>query len=280
MHPPRFLSPGSLGLMVCLILAMAMQTPVELKVMTYNIRYATAPDGPNAWPNRRQALLDLIKKHDPDVLGVQEALASQLEEIQATLPNHLVLGVGRDDGLRKGEFSAILYRKSRLGLREGGTRWISPDPLRPGSLAFDARVTRVFTWGEFFTSSGQRVLIINTHLDHEAKRAMLLGGQQIRAFCDERPQLPALVMGDWNSAETDPPALALMEGGRFRHAKPTEGPFGTFTAFKPENTSGPQIDHIFATPIWDIVSTIIDRTLYDGKAPSDHFPIVATVRLR
>lgn len=259
---------------------MAMQTPLELKVMTYNVRYATAPDGPNAWPNRRKALLDLIQKHDPDVLGVQEALAGQLEEIQTRLPDHLVLGVGRDDGIRKGEFSAILYRKSKLGLREGGTRWISPEPMRPGSLAFDAKVTRVFTWGEFFTKSGQRILIINTHLDHESEMAMLLGGQQIRAFTTERSDLPSLVMGDWNSAETDPPAMALMEGDWFQHAKPSEGPFGTFTSFKPENINGPQIDHIFATRGWEILSTAIDRTLYDGKLPSDHFPVVATVRLR
>lgn len=253
--------------------------PVELKVMTYNIRYGTANDGENAWPNRKAALINLVKKHDPDVLGVQEALAGQIDELKAALPGHDLLGVGRDDGLRKGEYSAIFTRSSKLGLREGGTRWISNDPLKPGTLAFDAKITRIFTWGEFFMVGGKRILLMNAHFDHQSSQARLLGGQQMRAFADQRPDLPTLVMGDFNSSSTDEPIKALMAGDRFKNSMPKAGPYGTFNGFKPEQVNGDMIDHILSSSMWETREVEIDRTLVNGRTPSDHFPVIARFTL-
>lgn len=255
------------------------QAKVELKVMTYNVRYATAPDGPNAWPHRRQALLALIKKHDPDVLGVQEALFSQIDEIQATLPDHERVGVGRDNGLRKGEYSALFTRRSKMGLREGGTRWISDEPLKPGSLAPGAHITRVFAWGEYFLAGGRRVLIMGCHLDHESNEARLMGARHMRAFAEARPDLPCIILGDFNCSFSDPPIDAMLAGDKFSACKPATGPFGTFTAFKPEDVNGPMIDHIFIDNRWRMVGAEIDRTLVEGRTPSDHFPVVAICEL-
>lgn len=259
--------------------AIARQAPLELKVMTYNLRYSAAADGEDAWPKRKDALLSLIKKQDPDVLGVQEALADQIDELKKALPNHEIVGVGRDDGIRKGEFSAIFTRQSKLGLRNGGTRWISDDPLKPGTLAFDAKITRVFSWGEFFTPSGQRVLLMNCHLDHQSTKARLLGGQQMRAFADEHPGIPAIITGDFNSPSNDEPIKALVAGGRFTESMPATGPFGTFNAFKPAQVDGDMIDHILTSPDLEVSDVTIDRTLYNGHTPSDHFPVIAKIRL-
>ncbi len=248
--------------------------------MTYNIRFATAPDGENSWPNRKEALLDLVRRHDPDVLGVQEALASQVEEIAAALPGHDVLGVGRDDGLRKGEFSAVFTRRSRLGLREGGTRWVSETPDRPGSLGPGARIPRVFVWGEFFTDSGRRVLVMNAHLDHQSADARLLGGRAMRAWADARPGRPALVLGDFNCPPDAPPVQVLTQGDRFTVATPPSGPLGTFNGFDPTRTGGDMIDLVLHCSGWSLVEAKIDRTLTpEGRPPSDHFPVVARLRL-
>ncbi|MBL8048157.1 MAG: endonuclease/exonuclease/phosphatase family protein [Chthonomonas sp.] len=254
--------------------------PLELTVMTYNIRYGTAPDGVNAWPNRKEAVMGLLRKHDPDVLGVQEALAGQIDELQKALPGHEMIGVGRDDGMRKGEFSAIFVRAAKLGLRESGTRWISPEPERPGSLAFDAQITRIFTWGDCFAEGGTRLLVLNCHLDHQSQKARQMGGQHMRKFIDARPSLPAIVMGDFNSPASDPPVQTLVAKGRLTDLMPAEGPFGTFTAFKPEAIDGPMIDHILISKHWEPLSVEIDRTTIDGRVPSDHFPVIARVRLR
>lgn len=251
---------------------------VELTVMTFNLRFSTAPDGVNAWPNRRDALLGLVREHDPDVLGVQEALLDQVDDLRAWLPQHDVLGVGRDDGVRKGEHSSILFRRTLLGLREGGTRWVSPTPKLPGSLAFDARITRVFTWGEFFHTSGRLILLANAHLDHESEKARLLGGEMMRDLVKER-RLPSVVMGDFNCAATEPPVMALTGDGLMQEAMPAGGPVGTFHGFDDTQTSGPMIDHILHTREWRADGAKVDRRRVGGRMPSDHFPVVARLSL-
>jgi len=246
--------------------------------MTFNLRYGTAQDGDNSWVYRREAALKLVAQQDPDVLGVQEALAAQVDELRAILPEHDVLGAGREDGLRGGEHSAIFTRRSKLGLREGGTRWISNEPLKPGSLAFEARNTRVFTWGEFFLSSGRRVLLVNCHLDHESADAQLMGAQHMLALIHERNELPAIVTGDFNCEPNDPPVSLFVQHG-FVDARPASGPFGTFNNFEPHHVDGVEIDHILATPSWQISNVTIDRSTYGDRAISDHFPVIADLAL-
>lgn len=249
--------------------------------MTYNLRFATAPDGENAWRYRRAALIALVKKHDPDVLGVQEALASQIDELRAALPGHDALGAGRDDGLRAGEHAAIFTRRRLLGLREGGTRWISDSPDKPGTIGPGAHIPRVFSWGEFFAPGKRPILLMNCHLDHESAEARQLGTTQMRAFADSRSGLPALVMGDFNCGPDSKAAGLLTEGGRFVASLPTSGPFGTYNAFDANRNDGEMIDHVFASPEWEVLDVRIDRYLTpDGRPPSDHFPILVRVRLK
>lgn len=254
--------------------------PLEIKVMTYNLRFATAQDGENAWPRRREALIALVKKHDPDVLGVQEALASQIDELRAALPGHDVLGAGRDDGLRAGEHAALFTRRDLLGLREGGTRWISDAPDTPGTIGPGARIPRVFSWGEFFVPGKRRVLVMNCHLDHESAEARQMGTTQMRAFAGFRPGLPALLIGDFNCGPDSKAVSILTEGARFAASLPKEGPFGTYNGFQADRTGGEMIDHVFASPEWEVVDVRIDHSLTpDGRPPSDHFPVIVRLRL-
>lgn len=267
---------SSLALGVAML---APSEPVEIKVMTYNVRYATAPDGENAWPHRREALIDLVRRHDPDVLGVQEALASQVDELSAALPTHSVIGVGRDDGVRRGEYSAIFYRRDKLGLSEGGTKWISDHPDQPGSIGPGAHIPRVFSWGVFFAAGGGRLLILNAHLDHESPDARLMGTRQMREFADARETLPTLLMGDYNCSFGDVPIEHVLADKRFSAAKPKAGPFGTFNAFDPKATDGPMIDHVFTSNEWEVLDAQIDRSAPNGRTPSDHFPFIVRLRL-
>ncbi|MCW5937527.1 MAG: endonuclease/exonuclease/phosphatase family protein [Fimbriimonadaceae bacterium] len=252
---------------------------VEVKVMTYNVRFGTASDGDNAWPKRKDALIALVKGHDPDVLGLQEALVEQVDELRRALPTHAVVGVGRDDGIRKGEHSVVFYRRGMFGLREGGTRWISDTPDVPGSLGPGAQITRVFSWGEFFVESGGRLLVVNAHLDHVSPDARLMGARQMRAFAEARSPVPAIVMGDFNSPPGASPTAHLVEG-RFVACVPARGPRGTFNAFQAGATEGEMIDHIFVSQGIEVVETVVDQsTTPEGRYPSDHFPVVARVRL-
>src|SRR5688572_29293295 len=85
-----------------------------LTVMSFNIRYGTAKDGDNEWRHRRTALFDVVREQDADLIGLQEALDFQIDEILAAAPVYASIGVGRDDAGARGELSAILFRKNRF----------------------------------------------------------------------------------------------------------------------------------------------------------------------
>ena len=107
-----------------------------LTVMSFNIRYGTANDGDNHWTRRREMLFDVVREQNADLIGVQEALAAQIDEMIAAAPAYAVVGVGRDDGRARGEFSAILFRRDRFRVADSGTFWFSDTPAVPGSKSW------------------------------------------------------------------------------------------------------------------------------------------------
>src|SRR5688572_27540440 len=134
---------------IALLLLSLGSSAQTVKVMTYNIRLDVASDGVNRWSNRTAKLPALIRKYDPDLVGLQEAMHHQLMKILEVLPEYSYIGVARDDGKEKGEYSAILYRKDRFDIKSQKTSWLSTTPDVPGSKSWDAAITRVVTWGRF-----------------------------------------------------------------------------------------------------------------------------------
>jgi len=134
--------------------------------MSFNIRLNTAHDGPNAWPYRKDLAASMVLLHQPDIVGLQEALPDQVDDLAARLPDFAWLGVGRDDGARKGEFAAIFYRRARLTLLDQGTFWLSKTPDVPGSLGWDACCIRIVTWAKVMDVATDAVFFFyNTHFD-------------------------------------------------------------------------------------------------------------------
>jgi endonuclease/exonuclease/phosphatase family metal-dependent hydrolase len=257
----------------------------EIRVMTFNIRYGTAEDGENAWPNRRSLVFEAIRDFRPDVLGVQEALDFQLEELRAALPGVEIVGVGRDDGVRAGEFSAILVDGSRLEVLDHGTFWFSDTPASPGSVSWGNRIPRICTWARVRdrTTDG-RFIVYNVHWDHESQPSrersadLLVDRITGRAHGDE----PVLVMGDFNAGESNPAFLTLVEAGvtglrdTFRALHPDASDVGTFNGFEGRR-DGEKIDAILASDGWCPRSAAIVGSAQDGRYPSDHFPVTAVL---
>src|SRR5688572_29691767 len=119
--------------------------PSYIRVMTFNIRYDEPQDKENAWPNRKELVASMIRFHHADLVGVQEALARQLKDLETLLPDYSWVGVGRADGKAAGEFSAVLYRKNRFKHLESSTFWLSETPQVP-SAGWDAALPRIATW--------------------------------------------------------------------------------------------------------------------------------------
>jgi endonuclease/exonuclease/phosphatase family metal-dependent hydrolase len=270
----------------------------ELTVMSFNIRYGKAHDGKNSWRHRKQMVFDLLRNHNPDIVGLQEALHFQINEICAELPRYSYLGVGRDDGKIKGEFCAILYLKERFDVNESDTFWLSDAPKVPGLVTWGNAFTRICTWARFIDKKNRRhFYIYNLHLDHVSqfsreKSAVLLT-QHIRS---RRYPDPVIITGDFNAGEDDP-AILYLKGqatladnnnlgtdnllsmvDTFRVMHPNAPEVGTFHKFSGRRT-GEKIDHILTIPGVKVLNADILYDNVDGRYPSDHFPITATMSL-
>jgi endonuclease/exonuclease/phosphatase family metal-dependent hydrolase len=265
-----------------------------IAVMTFNIRYGTADDGANSWPNRATMVIDVIRDRAPDILGLQEALRFQLDELGAALPEYREIGVGRDDGKTAGEYAAILVRRDRFQVEASGTFWLSDTPEVPGSMSWGNRIPRICTWVRLADAgTADRLEVYNVHLDHESQESRERSAELIaRHLAARQTPEPVIVLGDFNAGE-DNPVLRYLTGAldhiddgtvasprlmdTLRPFRRDTAEFGTFNAFRGE-TGGAQIDWILVSDEWDVLEAAIVRTNIGGRYPSDHFPVTALLR--
>lgn len=277
------------SLLLCSSLAAQSLLRDPLHVMSFNIRYGTAKDGVNHWSERREMLLDVIRERDADLIGLQEALGFQIDEIVAAAPGYAVIGVGRDDAAKAGEFSAILFKKDRFRVADAGTFWFSDTPEVPASKTWGNNITRICTWARFIDRDGRGFYHFNLHLDHESQPSRERSTLLLRQRIDARPFPgdPVIVTGDFNVGEKNPALAALVMKGdpatpfldTYRVLYPDETVVGTFNGFKTGNTNGDKIDYVLVQPGAEVIAAEIIRTSRNDRYPSDHFPVAARIRL-
>ena len=274
--------------------------PAEaIRVMSFNIRYGTAKDGENAWPHRREMVFDIIREHQPDIVGMQEVLNGQRAELLRALPEYESLGTGRFDGMLRGEFSPIVYRQDRLEVLEHGQFWLSDTPDVPGSKSWGNAITRICTWARMRDrATGQSFYFYNTHLDHRSPPSQQRSAELIaqRIATHEHKDDPLILTGDFNANEdtstirflkgeierafettTDPPPSPNLRD-TFRVLHPDATNVGTFNGFRGESCRG-KIDYVFVCANVQVVSAAIVHDNTNGRYPSDHFPVTATIIL-
>lgn len=268
---------------VALLLVTNIVYAQSLKVMTYNIRYDTPADSVNQWGKRTASVYALIKRYDPDILGVQEAVHNQVTDLAQNLSDYAYVGVGRDDGKTKGEYSAILYRKGKFSIGKNGTFWLSPTPTVAGSKGWDAAITRVATWAIMTDkSSGKSFLMLNTHFDHIGEEARRQSALIIkRRSAELAAGLPVIVSGDLNCTREEPPYAAIMgsEGLQLLDPAPSPAP-GTFCSFKVNTIECRPIDYVLHSTHWTAsgYQVITDN---NGKYyPSDHLPVMVQLSVK
>lgn len=265
----------------------ATQPADGLTVMSFNLRYSTANDGENHWDKRRKLLLKVIQSHKPDLLGTQECLAEQLDFLTAEMPDYQAVGVGRDDGKRGGEFSAILFRRDRFELLDSGTFWLSETPEVVGSKGWDAAICRVATWAKLRDRNSRReLLFLNTHFDHRGEQARTESAKLIAGWLRTRAaELPVVIAGDFNATDSSEAYRALVRpqpGGlidAYRALHPRQADEATFHGFEGK-TEGERIDWILCSAEFVPNAASIDRTHEAGRYPSDHFPMMARLKWR
>lgn len=274
---PRPSAAASAALLVLLFVSCATQ-----RVMTYNIRLDIASDGPNAWPHRKEFVARIMQ--GADLAGVQEALPDQLRDLDERLHGFGRFGVGRT-AERSGEHTAVFFRKDRYDVLEHDTFWLSETPTVAGSRGWDAAYERIVTWGKLRDRrSGATFFLFNTHFDHVGRQARResarLLASRIGAIAGGAP---VIVIGDFNDvAGSDAygilTGIGLRDSRSIARAAP-RGPDSTWNAFRAIEP-GRRIDFIFVRgPIEVVRHETIPETLPDGRFPSDHLPVIATVRV-
>ncbi len=252
----------------------------EFKAMSYNIKYDNVNDTVNNWNDRKEAMVKLILHYAPSFVGMQEVLHHQLIFLDEQLPSHKHIGVGRDDGKQKGEYSPIFYNSNEFDVLTSDTFWLSTTPELI-SVGWDASMERICTYALFeHKATKQKLWVFNTHFDHIGKEARAKSAELIAKKIKERTKenLPVILMGDLNLPPESAPIQFLQQrfsDGQTSTKHPFYGPTGTFNGFDHTKILDTRIDYIF-TDLLEVEAYIhIDDRMENNKHISDHLPVLA-----
>ena len=258
----------------------------EIDALSFNIRFDTSKDGENAWPKRKEMVGQWVKSESPDVIGLQEALRHQIDDIKKVATAYSEYGVGRDDGKSRGEHCTILYLKKRFNLDKSdcGTFWFSDTPEKVASKSWGNEIPRICTWARFIEKKTDKgFYVYNVHYDHRSQPSRLGASELIiqRISKRKRSNEPIILMGDFNASENNP-AIKIFKDeplnlvDTFRVVKPDEKMVKTFHGFRGGSFSGGKIDHVFMLPKMGKVSSAeIVRFNKEKRYLSDHYPVRA-----
>lgn len=256
----------------------------EFKAMSYNIKYDNVNDTVNNWNDRKAAMVKLIRHYAPKFIGMQEVLHNQLSFLDEQLTSHTYIGVGRDDGKQKGEYSPIFYNTTEFDVLTSDTFWLSTTPELI-SVGWDASMERICTFGLFeHKATKQKVWVFNTHFDHIGEEARAKSAELIAKKIKEstKGNLPVVLMGDLNLPPESAPIQFLQQ--QFSDGQTTTknlfyGPTGTFSGFDHSKILDTRIDYIF-TDMLEVEAYIhIDDRMENNKHISDHLPILTRLKL-
>lgn len=278
------------SLFLFLSLSFVFAQEATINVMTFNIRYPNPNDGFNYWPNRKELVASMIRYHEADIVGLQEAFRGQLDDLELMLPGYRWFGLCRTDGTTKpdpdNEFSAIFYRADRFERLEGNTFWLSPTPEIVASKGWDAALPRIVTWAKFREIKTDRTFYhFNTHFDHRGEKARAESAKLLAQKVGEIVgNEPVFITGDFNCTETSEPYQELtdrknknvMTDAMTLSESPHHGPVSTWTnSFQFPGVPGRRIDFIFVKNRVRVLKHAILSDSWSGRLPSDHLPVLA-----
>ena len=257
----------------------------SLSVMTFNMRYDNPEDGQNNWRFRRERVAGGMQAPEVDVLGTQELLSNQFNDLSGLLTGYQGVGVGRLDGAESGEYCAVFFRKDRFTLLDSGTFWLSETPEVVGSLGWDGACERIATWVVLRDRDGRELFFIDTHLDHVGQVArdegVSLLMKRIETLSGGRP---VILTGDFNSEPGSSVVAHVQKDGVLRDAKAiaaqrsgTDWSFSDFGQI-PE-AERPLLDYIFVSGDIEAVRYEVLPDIFDGGYVSDHAPVMAVVKI-
>jgi endonuclease/exonuclease/phosphatase family metal-dependent hydrolase len=278
--------------------APATESETFYKVLSCNIRVALPEDEAtgNGWASRRDLCIDVIRAQRPDIVCLQEVLRVQMEDLEKAFADFSAFGFAGPEMLANPEGyhgiakNPILYSRKRYDFIGGGTYWLSETPHLPGSSSWDSARPRHANWVWLRERKTARQLrVISTHLDHVAQRAR---EEQIKVILDEAAtypkDFPQILAGDLNARRDNPVIKLVLDAGwtNSQAAAPssddghtTHGFQGAARVYKDTGPKPWPIDFIFTRGPFSPETWKIIRDGRNGRYPSDHYFIGATLAL-
>ena len=269
------------AMLLCFLITLSCSDSCKVvKLMTYNIRFDTKEDGINQWNYRKKGLITLIKKLNPDILGIQEGLPNQISYLSKQLDGYSLIGEGRE-GENNGEYCAIYYKNKKFKLEKGETFWLSETPEIP-SIGWDAALKRIATVGVFKALNSNRKLVVyNSHFDHIGKIAREKSVDVILNHIEgnEYFKNELVFMGDLNSTPNELSIKLIKKVFDDSFEKfAIKKPYGTYNGFDSKSDLSKRIDYIFTKNMSISKYDRISEKLPNGLWPSDHFPILIEIK--
>lgn len=250
----------------------------QISYMSYNIRYDNPNDHENWWSHRKSELAKMVNHYSPEVMGIQEALHNQVAYLDSALTDYDYVGVGRDDGVKSGEYAAIFYKKQQLKLLKTKTSWLSETPDIV-SVGWDASMERIVTYAKFLDKRTRDTLhIFNAHFDHRGPKSRVNAAELILELIADLTQddSKVVVMGDLNSEPNDRPIELLTQELSDAYDLSNHkvyGPFGTYNGFD-DRPLDRRIDYILTKNIKVDRFSHIDDRRSNNLWLSDHLPVL------
>jgi endonuclease/exonuclease/phosphatase family metal-dependent hydrolase len=252
-------------------------------IATFNIRMDNPRDSGNLWVDRAPRISSLIRFHDFDIFGLQEAFKNQLDDISNVLPEYARYGLGRDDGKEAGEHSSIYYKKDLYKLIKSGDFWLSESPNIPGK-GWDATCcNRICSWVYLEdVHTRKKFYVFNVHFDHQGviarRESAKLMVQKIKEIAGKEP---VVLTGDFNGNRSSELYQILSNSILLTDAYAgVKFPYENNSSFNGFKTPRGMdvIDHIFISKHFTPTKWGILTDTYFGKYPSDHFPVVSYLK--
>lgn len=259
-----------------------------IDVMSFNVRYDNPGDSLNNWRFRKDRVANAIRFYDAEIVGTQEVLHGQLLDLQQRLPEYGVVGVGREDGKEKGEYSALWYKKDRFEVMDSGNFWLSETPEVAGSKGWDGDCERIAAWVRLKDkATGKVILALNTHLDHVGEVARREGVALVLDRAEALGEGARIVVtGDFNAGPESEVIRQVTDTAQPKHLTDARmvspivyGPDWTFHDFgRWPQEKRERIDYVFLGEGWKVTRYGVLAELDNEGYLSDHNPVLVTIQ--
>lgn len=258
-----------------------------MRIMTFNLRCDFPLDFGNRWNSRKEMIYNIMKNYNCDIIGIQECTNKMFKDIQDNIDNYNIVGSPRSKRFFV-EKNDILVLKKHF-IKENRTFWLSDNPDRVGSMKWYSLFPRICTTAIVKIENNQTIRVFNSHLDCLLPQAREYGLRKIMQIITEdekKEKLPTILMGDFN-ATPNSKLIKDFSQGKFSSKRLVavqdinkelynQGTMGNFKG----KENGVHIDYIFVSEEIEIMNAEIIKYNVNGKYPSDHYPLIADIKIK